>query len=270
MIAVLVIVVAAVIVYQQTIPVTRVIRSRLSELVIVHPGIAGYKPLATTAKQIPGSSYPFAAVTAAAKSDPDHTGGYLREWKSTSSKYKLSDILAVWVPTDSAARATLKQAVAQYVGRSTYASDGYTYSSSLATTVPGSVGASYQGKATKTTPAGFLAVTAFRQGLVVVVVDTLGTNATETRADTVNLVRSQNAHLTSTAPGFSLTRTTRPPLATALFAVATVAAAVTAVLMLGFGARLRRRRRLRRAARARYEIEIKGQRIVKHYRPPTR
>jgi hypothetical protein len=270
-VAVVVVFAAATFIYQQTIPVNRTVRARLSRLVVAQPGVAGYKEPPSTAKEIANSSNAFAAVKAAAKTDPSRTGGYVRAWSSTTSTYGFAEILAAWLPTASAAGSTLDQAVTGYLGKSTYTSDNFSYRAALTTPgIPGSRGASYQEKATKTTPALTLAVTMFRQGLVVVVVDTLGPNPTQAQDDATSVARVEAAHLTTTEPGFTLTQTTRPPLATAIFAAATVATAAAALFCLEMVTRARRRRQLRRAARTRYRGRAAGQTIATTPRAPTR
>jgi len=269
--AVVVVFAAATVIYQQAIPVNRTVRARLSQLVVTQPGVPGYKEPATTANEIPSSSNPFAAVAAAAKTTPSRTGAYAREWTSTTSTSGFTEILANWLPTTASARTTMSQAVTAYAGKSSYAADNFQYHAALTTKgIPGSQGASYQEKATKTSPALTLAVTVFRQGLVVVVVNTVGTNLTQTQDGTIRLAQVEAAHLTTTEPGFTLTRTTRPPLATAIFAAATAATAAAAVFCLEMVRRARRRRQLRRAAQARRHIGVRGQRIVKSQRTPTR
>jgi hypothetical protein len=270
-VAIVVVFAAATFIYQQTIPVNRTVRARLSRLVVAQPGVAGYKEPPTTAKEIANSSNAFAAVKTAAKTDPSHTGGYVRAWSSTTSKYGFAEILAAWLPTASAARNTLDQANTGYLGKSTYTTDGFSYQAALTTAgIPGSLGASYLEKATKTTPALTLAVTMFRQGLVVVVVDTLGANPSQTDSAATTIAKVQAAHLTTTEPGFTLTQTTRPPLATAIFAAATLATAAAALLCLEMLTRARRRRQLRRAARTRYRGRAGGPAMAKTPRTPTR
>ena len=269
--AVVVVFAAATVIYQQAIPVNRTVRARLSQLVVTQPGVAGYKEPATTANEIPSSSNPFAAVTAAAKTTPTRTGAYAREWTSSTSTYGFTEVLASWLPTTTSARTTMSQALTAYAGKSSYTSDNFAYHAALTTkSLPGSQGATYQEKATKTSPALTLAVTVFRLGLVVVVVNTVGTNLTQTQNGTTGLAQVEAAHLTATEPGFTLTQTTRPPLATAIFAAATAATAAAAVFSLEMVRRARRRRQLRRAAQARRHVGARGQRIIKNQRSPTR
>jgi hypothetical protein len=268
---VVVVAAAAVIIYQQTIPVNQAVRSRLGQLVVTQTGLPGYKKVATTANQIPNSSNPFAAVKTAAKERPNNTGGYTREWENTTSKYRITDLIASWVPTSAIAGTAQDQAVTAYLGKSTYTAESYSYGAAFAVPgVAGARGASYQAKATKGVPATTLAVSIFRQGLVVVVVDTLGINPAQTRADNTALARVEASHLTTTEPGFTLVRTTRPLLATVLFAAATVAVAVALAFLVTLIPRARRRRRARRAARARYEVQLRGQKIVKRHRTSSR
>jgi hypothetical protein len=269
LLVVIAIVAVAVVIYEQTIPETSVIRARLAHLVVEPLGVAGYTAAATTAQQVPNTSNPFAAVVAAAKVDPNHTGGYFREWKSPASKYKVAEVLAVYLPTTAESGTTLNQAETALLSRTAYAADGYTYEGAMAApTITGPRGAYYEAKATKTTPASTLAVSAFRTGHAVVAIDTVGTDTTGTRNDNVTLARLQQAHLATVEPTFSMVKTSRPPLATFLFALATVAVAVAGVFVMTFVAGARRRRRARRTARARYEVQ--GQRIVKHRRPTPR
>jgi hypothetical protein len=268
-VAVLVVAVVAVIVYQQTIPVTTVVRARLSRLVVVKTGLSGYAPAAATAEQIPNASSPFAAVKAAAKTRPGGTGGYVRGWKSPTSKYKVAQVLTEWVPTVGVARTAAGQAATEYLARTAYSSSSLAYKSALTVpTIAGSHGAVFSSKATKTDPATTLVVTVFQQGTDVVVVSTLGTDPARTQDDNLALARHQDAHLTAIGPGFSLQRTTRPALATALFAAAAVVVALIAVALVGLVPRELRRRRARRMARARYEVQVKGQTITKRHRTP--
>jgi hypothetical protein len=271
LVVVVVIVAVAIVVYEQTVPERSVVRARLADLVVAPLGLPGYTEAATTAQQVPNASNPFAAVVAAAKVDPDHTGGYFREWKSPASKYKVAEVLAVHLPTTAESTTTLKQAETALLTRTAYAADGYTYGGAIAaTTITGSRGAYYEAKATKTTPATTLAVSAFRYGRVVTIIDTVGTDTTGTKGDNVTLARRQQGHLATIEGTFTMVKTSRPALATALFAVTTVAVAGAGGAMVTVVAAVRRRRRARRAARARYEVQVGGQRIVKHRRPTPR
>jgi hypothetical protein len=259
---VIVLVIAAV-GYQLVIPQKNVDRTRLAKLVVTEPGVKKFDVKPTGAAEQKAASSGLKTMEAAVKKSPNSTGIYSIEWTAKGSK-NVTGIIAFLLPTEADAKATLTQVRTQQLAAKSYTSDSLTRSSTFTVAgVPGSSGSFYE-MTKKTATSLNLAATVFRTGDVVAVAE--GITATDTQADTETVTRTEYAHLQSVAPGFTLTPTTRPAVASLVW----IAGSVVVALLAGFGpvvvGRIRRTRRQRRQAELDRLIVVRGQTIAKRRR----
>ncbi len=257
-----VVLVVAVIGYQALIPQTHTDRTRLKQLVVTRPGVKAFDVKASGAAEQPAARVGLAAVVAAAKRDPNGTGVYSIEWTPTQSSG--AGLVAFLLPSKADAAAVLRQVRSQQLAANTYATDSLARRSTFAVTgVAGSVGAVYSSTST-TGAATRLGAVAFASGRVVAIVQVLNSPATQTDASAVS--RTEATHLGHVEPGFSLKKTTRPPVATILWALLTIVVLLLAVSgpwIVGAVAARRRRREQERLDRL---VVVGSQTITKRRR----
>ena len=148
---------------------TQLETSRLSQLLIVHPGVAGLDAKAKQFELVPGSSSSYATVKKSAKSDPDETGGVARLWEGSSSSHNALTLLVNLLPDTAAARSTRAEAAAADLGPSSYSSEHLTFTNRFGVPgVPGALGSAYAEAASSTSVAGHGYAVVFRVGRTVV------------------------------------------------------------------------------------------------------
>ena len=217
----------ATIVFFLVIPVHRVQRARLSSLV-PDQAPAGFNKKPASATQVASSDNPFPEVKLAAKGSANSTGSYSIEWtKSSPSNDAVSLIVSV-LPSSKDASRVQSQAKGTYLGKQSLKSASYDYVGPVA--VPRVAGAS--AALFSTTGANPpLVVVAFQKGRAqaTAFVGVAGpVTSAESTARSVAL--SEYNHLGKVLPGFTLTKTTWPVVASIVYWL--VAAAVAAVVVL--------------------------------------
>jgi hypothetical protein len=258
-----VVLVVAAIVYQLLIPSTHVIRSRLSRLVLTHPGVAAYNKTTPQAGEQDDTQTGLTALSNAAKRSPNRTGLYSKEWSVSSTSG--AGMIAFLLPTEADATSALNQVRTQQLGASSYSTESLSRRSTYAVSgVPGSAGSTYTPttKASGATPT--LAVTAFQYGRVVAVSEVI--NTTTAPSDVSTMARSEYANLRQVEPGFSLTSVYRPPLATSLWAAGAVLLALIAAFTPVAWRRRADRRQRRYEEEMSHQVVVHGQVIMKHRR----
>jgi hypothetical protein len=261
--AVVVLVVAGV-TYQLVVPTTDVVRGRLARLVITKPGVAAYDKAKPQAGEQNVSQTGIGALTVAAKRSPKQTGLYSIEWSPSTTS--AAGIVAFLLPSDSDARTAMSQIRAQQLAAGSHSSNSLTRQSTYAVSgVPGSYAAVYRPPAKDAGSLPSLGITVFRSGRVVAVSEAISTGSSaRPAADTIT--RAEYANLLRVGPGFSLSVTRYPVVATTLWVVGAIVLAAIAAL-----APIARRRRAVRRKQA-YEEEmahrviVGKQVIVKHRR----
>lgn len=231
-----VILAAAAVAYAVVVPQTVTVRSRLAQLVLTHPGVAAFEKTKPQSGQQDDTQTGLAAMTAAAKKSPGHTGLYSIEW--APSQTSAAGLIAFLLPTAAQAATTMGQIQAQQLAAGSYSSDGLSRAATFTVAgVPGLAGSDYRpvSKAAGAPPE--LSVTAFRLGSVVAVAEVAGGGG---RADVSTIAHNEYDHLVSLG-GFSLQVTRYPTGET----IAWTAGAVVVAALVGL-VPLERRRRARR------------------------
>jgi len=254
--------VVAAVVYQLVIPQTHVVRTRLSGLALLRPGVARYNVKTPQAGEQPASGTQLAVVVAAAKKAPNQTGVYAITW--APSQTSGAGVIVYLLPSAAQAEATLPQLRAQQEAAGSYTSQGFSRRSTYTVgAVPGSSGATYT-PTSKSSGTGELGVTTFRYGRVVGAVEVFAPSGTE--ADASTMATSEYNLLRRVEPGFTLKKVTRPVLASSLWIVG----ALLLALIVALTPALRRWRAERRQRRIDEELShivvVRGQTISKHRR----
>ena len=254
----------AVAIYLPVMSVQKVRTGRLASLVVSRPP-AGFNPKPAAANPVPPSSSQFEAVKLAGKKSPGSTGGYSIEWTDSSSSSQGSNAVSLVVsvlPSAGDAAKTQAEAKSAFASKNSLKADSYTYANAVA--VPGIPGAS----ASFYTPGSLT-----NPPLVVVVFQVGHAQATEfigipgdkqaIEDEAVSFARAEYNHLRSVLPGFSLSETTYPVVASVVY----WAVAAVIVLAVVVGPILRRRAVERRrlvAERARVQHKtVRGSKIAK-------
>jgi hypothetical protein len=258
-----VVLVVAAVGYQLVIPQKHVDRTRLARLVVTTPGVKEFDVKPTGAAEQKATSSGLKTLEAAAKKSPSSTGVYSIEWTGKGTK-DVAGVIVFLLPDEAEAKATLAQVKAQQLGPKSYSTDSLTRSSTFTVPgVPGSSGSYYE-MTKKTATSLNLAATVFRQGDVVAVAE--GIKAKDTQADTETVTRTEYAHVRTVTPGFTLSLTTRPTVASVVW----IAGSVVVALLAGFApvvvGRIRRTRRRRRQEELDRLIVVRGQTIAKRRR----
>jgi len=251
-------------IYLPAMSVDKVERGRLASLVVPKPP-AGLNPKPAAANPIvPGSSQ-FKAVKAAGKRSPGSTGGYSIEWTDASGSSSGTNAVSLVVsvlPGPADAAKVQDEAKSAYVSKSSLKANGYTYANSVPVpSVPGAVAAFFT-PSTLTNPP--LVVVAFHVGRAQAT-EFIGIpgdkQAIENEA--VSFARSEYEHLRAVLPGFSLSTTSYPLVASVVYWL--VVAVVVLAVVLGPVLRERaveRRRVLAEMARVQHKT-VRGSKIAK-------
>jgi hypothetical protein len=260
--AVAVLVVAA-IGYQLVVPQSHIDRTRLSRLVPAAPGVARFKVKAAQSAEEPGSGTQLTSVVSASEKSPNKTGVYTTSWSPSSTLG--AGVLVFLLPTTAQAAATLPAVRAQQAAVGTYTSQGLTRRATFTLTgVAGSAGASYT-PTSKTAPSlGDLSIATFRYGRVVAAVEVVAPSSTQ--GDTTTIAGREYDLLRRVEPGFTLTKVTRPVLASSLWLAGAVLLAAIVALAPAARRRMAARRQRRIDEELSHMVVVKGQTISKHRR----
>jgi hypothetical protein len=263
--------------YAFFIPVSKVDRHLLGHLVITRSAEPGVPAKAALAEAVPPAESTFAVTRKAAKTAPDATGLYAREWYLVADAPPEVGIIVQLLPDAARARTVFAEVRRQLAtaptlqgekaaGPTSFSVPGVAgaigYSFSLSDTVnpaKGTIGSAYKA--------------AYQVDRSVVTELMISTSPSRELGPIRADVRNGAALLRRAGPGFSFVRTTMPLVATIVYAVVAVAAALLAVAVpefLVFWRRRRRERRLERETRrAREQYLVRGRRTVKRQRAPA-
>ena len=232
--------IAAAALYGQFVPVTHVERTRLANLLIVKPP-AGLGTQPTKQNEVAAADSPFSGVQAAGKRSPNTTGSYTAEWVSPTSASDVDQLLVSLLPSVADADSVQTEANTMYLTSKSVPAQGYTLKGPFP--VPGVPGAQSAEFTSATAGQPPFAAVVFRSKRAVVVAFTLQTTAPGATSAAVALSDAEYQHLLTVLPGFTLVRTTRPLVASIVYAVvALVAALAVGSLTVGGAWWLRRRR----------------------------
>jgi len=230
------------------------------------PSVAHSLSLATNSEKV---------VKQSAKTDPAGTGLYEIEWAS-SSKAPLESGLLIQLLPDTTRGATAyadskKQlSVKPQLSGETLASGVHF----VIPSVPGAIAESYAMTTTSTgKPGGYAFTALFRLDRVVVteIMETASTTLSTSAPSSI--ASAEYSQLQRAEPGFSMTRTTTPVIATIVYWVVALLIAVAAFFVPEFAmgelGRRRARHEERERARARSEYRARGRRAVRRHRAPA-
>lgn len=260
----LIVLLAAVIVYQFVIPTSHVVRSRLTRLVPAKSGVAAFDKITPHASEPDDTQTSLAALTNAAKRSPNKTGLYSIEW--SQSQTSGAGVVAFLLPSDAVAGTALSQLETQQLAAGSYSSESLTRTSTYAVPgVPGSKGAVFQpsAKAAATTPS--VVITLFRYGNVVALSE-VANPGSSAQSDADIVAQGEYANLRHLGAGFSLSVTRYPVVATTLWGVGAVMVAALAALLPIGRRRLADRRRRAYEEEMAHRVVVGNKVIVKHRR----
>lgn len=255
---------AAGITYQFVVPVHDVVRGRLARLVVSKPGLPAFAKTHPQTGQPDDTQTGLSTVTAAAKKSPDHAGVYSIEW--SPSQTSGAAVIAFLLPSDSAASSTLGEIRSHQLASGAYSSNSMSRTSTFAVAgVPGSHGSVFSpdAKAPKGTPT--LSVVALQAGRLVAVEEVIGTSS-NAKPWSQQLASAEYAHLRGAEPGFTLSVTRYPLVATIVWAAGAVVLAAIAALAPLLWARRRDKRRRQWEEEMASQVVVGGKLIVKHRR----
>jgi hypothetical protein len=255
---------------------THTVPSRLAELAVTAPHMAGLAPHPVLAKALPAAGSTLAEVRRSAVVDPGHTGIFEIEWQSNVATVQANaGLLLQLMPTASQTRVVLDHARKQYGASRSVNGDAYSLERRFAVPgVPGAEGITYHVvplTPSKTNPAGTANVVIFQVGTTAVVELVQSTKSTPGTPGAVALAQAEAAHLRAVPAGFSLTTTSRSVGWSIVVlgggvVVGTAAAVVPEGVVAWRGRRQERQRQRRRKAR---EAGFEGRGVPRRHRVPS-
>lgn len=252
-------------------------RQLLGRLLIAHTAGPGMPAKAEVSQSIPPTESTFAVTRNAARTNPNDTGLYAREWYVAPNAPPETGMIVQLLPDPSRARAVATQLRSQVSTAPTLQNEaavepqpfsvpgvaeanGYSFLlNDTVQTSKGTVGAAYK--------ASLRVGRALVTELMVTTVSTRDVGAVQSD------LRNEAALLGRVLPGFSFVRTTTPLVASIVYSAVAVVVAGLVVLLPELLARWRQRRRERRLdreqRRAREQYLARGRRTVKRHRAPA-
>ena len=252
-------------------------RQLLGRLLVAHTAGPGMPAKARVSQSVPPSESTFAVTRSSARTDPNDTGLYAREWYVAANAPPETGMIVQLLP-DAARARTVSAQVAKEVSTAPTLQDeaaespesfsvsgvagakGYSFLlNDTAQPSKGTVGAAYK--------ASLRVGRALVTELMVTTVPTRDLGAI--RSD----LRHETALLGRVLPGFSFVRTTIPLVASIVYGAVAVVVAALAVVLPELFVTWRHRRRARRLEReqrrAREQYLARGRRTVKRQRAPA-
>ena len=250
----------AIVVFFVVIPVHSIQRARLSSLV-PSQAPAGFNKKPARSTQVAASNNPFPEVQTASKSAPNSTGSYSIEWTKPSPSNDAASLIVSVLPSARNASKVQSQAKSTYLGQQSLKSASYNYVGPVA--IPGVPGATATlfSSSSNNPP---LVVVAFQRGRAqaTAFVGVAGPTASvESTARSV--ASSAYKHLNKVLPGFTLTRTRWPFVASIVYWVVAVAVLAVAVLVPWLRRRVTERRRLAAEVARTRGVGARGSKIAR-------
>lgn len=257
-----VVIVVAAVGYQAVVPMTLVDRTRLARLIPTANGTTTFPGAPARALERPASTGNVKALMAAAATAPTKTGLYIASWPLKGSPMSAVVDVAFLLPDAAAASQVHSNLVTTQLSAGAYASGQLTRTGQFATPgVSGSDGSVYSTDSRAPAQAR-VAAAVWQQGRVVGLVETI-TSTSPPQADAEKATQTLSSHLRTVLPGFSLTYTRRPPLATGLW----IAGSLVLLVLLALGPVAWRVRQGRKTRRLQEELDntlrVGGQTIVR-------
>ncbi len=259
--AVVVLVVAG-IGYQLVVPTSSIVRGRLSHLAIARTGTTNFPGAPAHAGEQAATTGSLAAMEAATKAHPGQTGLYVVQWTTKASSSDGLVVVTFLLPDAPTASTVRSQLATSQLSPTAFSQSGLVRTGQWAPAgIAGAAGSLY-GPAKGATGPGQVGVTVWQEGRVVALVEVLLASGSP-RADATTAAHAEAALLRTAVPGFTLSVTRHPMVASVLWLVGTAAA----LLLVAGGPVAFRRRRDRRALRLQEElartIHVRGATIVR-------
>jgi hypothetical protein len=249
---------------------THLDRSRLSQLVIVHPGVPGLKPKAAAEQEVNTERSTYPTVKTSGENDYNHTGAYARNWQGTAASHNAATLLVDLLPNEALAAKTRAEAARLDLAAGSFAAEHFTLSSHFTISgIPGSSGSAYAVAASSTSVAGNAYSIVFRVGRTVVSQLVEAGQGGLTQADAETIARNENSLLQRVEPGFTMEVTTRHFWPSLIYWVIVVVLAVLALVTPGLIRRRRAARLAKRAHREQYQYRSRGRKAVRRHRAPS-
>jgi hypothetical protein len=243
----------SVVAYSFVVPQHTAIPARVDSLLPARNGTSDFPGPAKEVAPHPASSAGLKSLSAAAKSHPHQTGVAVAQWAAPGSPRSGGNLLidvAFLTPSPATVGKVVAELKSQALGPNTYDASGLVRANQFSVKgVTDSAGAVFSGRSSGRSP-GSVAAVVFSVGRVAGYVEVARTTGSP-QADAQAAVATEAARLAKVEPGFTLTPTRYPTVATAGWAAATVVLAA----LVGFGPMWRRRRIERREAARRAEAE---------------
>jgi hypothetical protein len=226
------------------------------------------KSKAARSEVVTASEENWKAVKAAAKAQPDQTAGYARTWESTKPSSRSISILVEILPSASDANLMQQQVMEEYSNSKTLKSQKTTVTSRFSVAgITESRGVNYVVAASGSGSSGASATSGIVISFVVghdvaVVYDEAP--ATAARSGNIRtVVLRQSALLQQLEPGFSVTVSTKTPLASLLYLVVALAATACSYLVPLGVQRARNTRKAYQISQATYGRRARGGKVLK-------
>jgi hypothetical protein len=243
------------------IPHSEVQSARLARLVQSTPP-PGFNAKPASATVMAAGASPYTIVQTDTKRFPHDTGAYSVGWTSPASPNDSASLLVSLLPNPADAGKAQAQAATTFLSRNGLQSSQFKYAGPLSLDSPpgakGSVFSSASGK-------GSYEVVVAYQFDRSQVLEFVGMTAPQSEVETVarTLAGSEYAHLQQALPGFKLTRTAPPEVASVVYIAVAALIALSVVIVPEAVVRTRTRRRRAREEEQRREMRIRGSKVVK-------
>jgi hypothetical protein len=246
----------------------------VGRLLIAHSAAPGVPSKASTSEAVPAATSTFKVVKKAEKADPQQTALYERAWYVTASAPPETGLLLELLPDAPSASLALTDSNQQL--KKTPQFTGETASKRtrfLVGSVPGARGVSFTLTDDTTKKlAGHSYSVDFRVGRVVISELMVTTRTTPSTSAAIRDVQAEYSVLRRVEPGFSLSPSHLPTVASVVYIVVGALAVAGAFFLPEWALAVRDRRREHREAkereRIRSEYRARGRRAVRRHRAP--
>jgi hypothetical protein len=262
-IAALVVILAAVS-FAVFIPNTSAKTSRMARLVVTKPP-TGFTAKPASASVVAPASSPFSIVQQASKQAPHYTGSYTVAWTRPGSTSDSATLHISLLPSADDASKAQAQALTDFLAPSSLQANQFTYVGPLSiSSPPGAKGSEFTSSSTQGDYEVVVAYPFERTQVLEFVGMTAAAPTVENDART--LAVSEYDQLVRALPGFKLTTTTLPLVASVLFIVIAGMIALAIVVVPETMVLVRRRREQAQEEALRREMRVRGSKVVKRQR----
>ncbi len=234
----------------------------MSALAVSETGLPGISPAPKAERTASGSSSAFAALKEAATKDPAATGVYEVQWRGTSKSQRSAVFAIQLVPNEATASALGGEARKQYSSPDALKGSSYKYIGHFPTGIAGAIGSSFAGTS-DTSARAYVEV--LRVGRVVMIEFVASPVSGLSASDAASLGHREWSLLRRVEPGFTLTSTAYPELATLLYWSGFVFLVTVVGLAIWSGRGVARARARRRVSLVRYGHRSRGSKTLRRH-----